>query len=616
LILIMKAIASIFGYIWRGLDGLRKVLHLMVLLFLFLLIAAALSPNIPIIPAKSALVLAPQGTIVEQLAGDPFERAVAEAYGQNRPETLLRDLIDAIDAARDDKRIELMVLDLSNLAGGGIAKMDELAQAIQRFRATGKKVYAYGESYDQAQYYVAANADEIYLDPQGLVLIEGFGYYRTFLKGVIDKLAVDVHIFRAGKFKSFTDQFSRSDMSEQEEQESLAWLNALWAQYQAGVTKARGLDAGAIAAYSNQYAEIAQQHRGDLAAAALEKNLVTELKTRREFEEQIKALVGEDEEEHTFKGVVHWDYIAAARPPDALEVDGDHIGVVVASGEILDGSQPPGTIGSDSTSQLLRDALHDDKVKAVVLRIDSPGGSMLASEVIRREIDALRKAGKPVIASMSSTAASGGYYIAMDADEIWASPATLTGSIGVFAVFPTIERTLEKFGVTIDGVGTTPYAGSLRLDRTLNDGAKQILQSSIDHAYSVFVGHVATAREKSFEEIDAVAQGRVWAGVDAAQQGLVDKLGSYRDALDSAAERAKLGKGYKVRYIEPPLGWRQALAVRSQALAARITKALVPEHELFANAKRFLAPFEAELNRLARFNDPQQVYYYCACSAP
>jgi protease-4 len=211
----MKSIAAILTFIWRGLDGLRKVLHLVVLLALFLVIAAALSPNIPIIPSKTALVLAPQGVIVEQLAGDPFERAMAEVYGQNRPETLLRDLIDAIDAARDDKRIELMVLDLSNLAGGGIAKMDELAQAIQRFRASGKKVYAFGESYDQAQYYVAANADEIYLDPQGLVLIEGFGYYRTFLKGVIDKLAVDVNIFKAGKFKSFTDQFSRSDMSEQ-----------------------------------------------------------------------------------------------------------------------------------------------------------------------------------------------------------------------------------------------------------------------------------------------------------------------------------------------------------------------------------------------------------------
>lgn len=612
----MKAIASILGYIWRGLDGLRKVLHLIVLLVLFLMIGALMSPSVPLIPRKAALVVAPQGALVEQLAGDPFERAVAEAYGQDRPETLLRDLVYAIDSAIKDQRIEVMVLDLGGMSGGGIAKMQELAGAIQRFRAAGKKVFAFGEGFDQAQYYLAAQADEIYLDPHGLVLIEGFGYYRTFLKGVVDKLSVDVNIFKAGKFKSFTDQYSRSDMSEQEEQESMAWLNALWAQYQEGVTKARGLDAGAIAAYSNEYAEIAKSHRGDLATAALEKNLVTELKSRREFEDQIKALVGEDTDEHTFNGVMHWDYLTAARSGDALKMDGDHIGVVVASGEILDGSQPPGTIGSDSTSRLLRDALYDDKVKAVVLRIDSPGGSMLASEVIRREIDALREAGKPVVASMSSTAASGGYYIAMDADEIWASPATLTGSIGVFAVFPTIERTLEKFGVTIDGVGTTPYAGSLRLDRTLNDGAKEILQNSIDHAYSVFVNNVATAREKSFEDVDEVAQGRVWAGVDAAQHGLVDKLGSYKDALDSAAAKAGLGKDYKVHYIEPPMGWRQALAMRSQALAARITRTLVPEHALFANARRILAPLEAELTRLSRFNDPQNVYYYCPCSAP
>lgn len=611
----MKAITWFLTFLWRGLDGLRKVLHLIVLLVLFLMIGALVSPSSPIVPHKAALVLAPQGALVEQLAGDPFERAVAEAYGQSRPETLLRDLIDVVDTAAKDKRIELMVLDLGGMSGGGIAKMQELADAIQRFRAAGKKVFAFGESFDQAQYYLAAQADEIYLDPHGLVLIEGFGYYRTFLKGVIDKLAVDVNVFRAGKFKSFTDQFSRSDMSEQEEQESMAWLNALWKQYLAGVAKARGLDENAIAAYANEYADIAQSHRGDLATAALERNLVTELKSRREFEDQIKALVGEDEDEHTFNGIMNWDYLAAARSGEPL-LDADRVGVVVASGEILDGAQPPGTIGSESTSRLLRDALYDDKVKAVVLRIDSPGGSMLASEVIRREINALRDAGKPVIASMSSTAASGGYYIAMDADEIWASPATLTGSIGVFAVFPTIERTLEKFGVTVDGVGTTPFAGSLRLDRTLNDGAKQILQSSIDHAYRVFVNNVATAREKSFEDIDEVAQGRVWAGIDAAQHGLVDKLGSYKDALDSAAEKAGLGKEYKVHYIEAPMGWRAALAMRTQAMAARLTRALVPEHELFSKARRILAPLEAELTRLARFNDPQNVYYYCMCSAP
>ncbi len=279
---------------------------------------------------------------------------------------------------------------------------------------------------------------------------------------------------------------------------------------------------------------------------ALEKKLVTDLKSRREFEEQMKGLVGEDEDNHTFRAVAHWDYLANVRPARALHLDGDRVGVVVASGEILDGEQPPGTVGSDSLARLLREALYEEAIKAVVLRIDSPGGSVFASEVIRREVDALRKAGKPVVASMSSVAASGGYYIAMDADQIWASPATLTGSIGVFAVFPTVERTLNKFGITIDGVGTTPLADSLRLDRSLSEGAKDILQSSVEHTYTEFVEHVATARGKSFDDIDAVAQGRVWAGADAAQHGLVDHLGSYKDALNAAAKLAKLGDDYEV----------------------------------------------------------------------
>jgi protease IV len=610
----MKAIATFFTFAWRALDAVRKVLHLIVLLVLFIGIGAVLSPNIPIVPHKAALVIAPQGTLVEQLAGDPFDRAVAELYGQRRAETLVRDLTEAIEAAKTDKRVEVLVLDLGHMAGGGVAKLEEVAAAIRDFRSSGKKVLAFGEGYDQAQYYIAAQADEIYLDPQGLVLIDGFGYYRTFLKGLIDKLAVDVNVFRAGKFKSYTDQFSRSDMSEQEEEESLSWLNTLWSQYQAGIVKARGLDEGAIAAYANNFAAEAKAQHGDLAAMAQAKGLVTDLKSRREFEDQLKAMVGEDEDEHTYRGVAHWDYLAAIRPARALHLDGERIGVVVASGEILDGEQPPGTVGSDSTARLLRDALHDDAIKAVVLRIDSPGGSMFASEVIRREIDALRKAGKHVVASMSSVAASGGYYIAMDADEIWASPATLTGSIGVFAVFPTVEHTLGKFGVTIDGVGTTPLADSLRLDRTLSDQAKEILQSSVEHAYSVFVGNVASARAKSFEDIDAVAQGRVWAGVDAKQHGLVDKLGSYRDALNSAAKLAELGSDYKVEYIEPPLGWREAIALQSQALVARFARSVAPQRQLLTQARRWFAPFEAELARLSRFTDPKQVYYYCPCA--
>ncbi len=610
----MKAIAAFFAFVWRALDALRKVLHLIVLLVTFLLIAAVLSPNVPLVPHETALVIAPQGTLVEQLAGDPFDRAIAELYGQQRAETLVRDLTEAIEAAKTDKRVQVLVLDLGDMAGGGVAKLEEVAAAIRDFRRSGKKVLAYGEGYDQAQYYIAAQADEVYLDPQGLVLIDGFGYYRTFLKGVIDKLQVDVNVFRAGKFKSYTDQFSRSDMSETEEEESHAWLNALWSQYQAGIVKARKLEAGAIAEYANNFAAAAKARHGDLATVALEQGLVTELKSRRQFEDQVKAMVGEDEEEHTFRGIPHWDYLASVRPAKVLHGDGDRVGVVVASGEILDGEQPPGTIGSDSLARLLRDALHDDSIKAVVLRIDSPGGSMFASEVIRREIDALRAARKPVVASMSSVAASGGYYIAMDADQIWASPATLTGSIGVFAVFPTVERTLGKLGITIDGVGTTPLADSLRLDRTLHEQAKEILQASVEHAYSVFVDNVAAARKKTFEDVDAVAQGRVWAGVDARQHGLVDHLGSYKDALNAAAKLAKLGDDYEVEYIEPPLGWREAIALQSQALAARFGRAVAPERQLLEGARRWFAPLEAELARLSRFTDPKQVYYYCPCA--
>lgn len=610
----MKTIASIFAFLWRLLDGVRKVMHLIVLLLIFGVLLAVLSPRIPVVPQSAALVIAPHGALVEQLSGDPFERAVAEVYGTGNAETLVRDLVEAVEAGKKDDRIKTLVLDLGGMSGGGIAKLEELAAAVRDFRTSGKRVIALGESYDQSQFYVASHADDVYLDPQGVVFIEGYGYYRTFLKGAIDKLAVDVNIFRAGKFKSYTDQFSRSDMSEQEREESLAWLNALWSQYQTTVTQARGIDAGAVAAYVSELAPAARATRGDLAAVALERGLVTELKSRHEVEEQLKALVGEDREDHGFQGIAHWDYLSALRATHALQLEGDRLGVVVASGEILDGEQPPGTVGSDSAVRLLRQARHDDSIKGVVLRIDSPGGSMLASEVIRREINALREAGKPVIASMSSLAASGGYYIAMDADEIWASPATLTGSIGVFAVIPTFERTLQKIGVSTDGVGTTPLAGALSVERTMKDEPREILQLSVDHAYSTFVGHVATAREKSFDEIDNVAQGRVWAGSDASRVGLVDKLGSYKDALNAAAERAGLGKDYQVEYIEPPLGWRQALARQAQVLAARFTAALVPKNELLISARKMLSPIETELARLARFSDSSQVYYYCPCA--
>ncbi|PZN33082.1 MAG: signal peptide peptidase SppA [Proteobacteria bacterium] len=611
----MRVLLALLGFIWRTLDGVRKVLHLLLLLIVFAVIVALVAPRAPIVPGEAALVIAPQGVLVEQLSGDPFERAVAEAYGQGRAETLLRDLVDAVRMARDDRRIRALVLDLGELTGGGLSKLEELGGAIREFRESGKPVIALGEGYDQAQYYLAAHADEIYLDPQGAVLIQGYGYYRAFLKGAIDKLEVDVNVFRAGEFKTATERFSRQEMSEEDREQVSVWLEALWARYQEGVTAARGLAPEAVSTYVEQLEPLVRARGGDLAAVALDSGLVSGLKSRREVERQLIEMVGEDEREHTFRGVPHWDYLAATRAARSLRTKGERVAVLVASGEILGGYQPPGVIGADSSVELLRRALDDDEIKAVVLRIDSPGGSMLASEIIRREVLALRRAGKPVIASMSSTAASGGYYIAMDADEIWASPSTLTGSIGVWAIFPTVERTLGKVGITVDGVGTTPLAGALRPERSLGEPARNILQATVEHAYEVFVNAVAQARERSVEEIDAVAHGRVWAGVDAVERGLVDKLGSYRDALDAAAERAGLGDDYKVEYLEMPLGWRQALAVRTQALAARVLRALVPRSELFTSARRMLSPLEEELARLARLAaDPTQTYYYCPCT--
>lgn len=609
----MKAIATFFQFLWRSLDALRKVLHLVVLLVIFGVLLVVLSPRVPIVPDSAALVIAPQGALVEQLSGDPFERALAEAYGRGTAETLVRDVTDAIEAAQKDKRIKALVLDLGGMSGGGVVKLEEIAVSVRKFRAAGKKVIAIGEAYDQSQYYLAANADEIYLDPQGMVLIEGFGYYRTFLKGAIDKLGVDVNIFKAGKYKSYTDQYTRAEMSGQEREETTAWLNALWDQYQDGVTTARKLDAGAIKAYVTEMGAAASTKGGDLAAVALERGLVTEIKSRHEVEEQLKALVGEDKDEHTYRGIAHWDYLAAVHASKALQSKGNRVGVVVASGEILDGEQPPGKIGSDSTVKLLRQARYDDDIKAVVLRIDSPGGSMLASEIIRREINALRDAGKPVVASMSSTAASGGYYIAMDTDEIWASPSTITGSIGVFGVYPTFERTLNKVGVTVDGMGTAPLSGAFQPERTMSDEIKQILQLYVENSYNTFIGHVAAARQKSVDEINEVAQGRVWAASDAVKLGLIDHLGSYQDALMAAARRAKLADDYQVEYIEAPLGWRQALTRQTQSLAGRITRALLPGNELMVSARRLLSPLETELTRLARFK-PMEAYYYCGCA--
>ncbi|MGA2187769.1 MAG: signal peptide peptidase SppA [Steroidobacteraceae bacterium] len=611
-----SALAGFLGLVWRILESVRKALHLILLLVIFGFVLAALHTSIPVVPRSAALVVAPEGELVEQLSNDPVRRAVGQASGGPAPETLLKDVIDAIGIAKGDSRIKLIVLQLGNLSPSGLSKLQEIGAALREFRASGKRVVATGDSLDQTQYYLAAQAGEVYLDPLGLVYVDGFSYYRMFLKDAIDKLGVDVNVFRAGTFKSYTDQFSRSEMAPSEREESTVWLDALWNAYSQDVTRARSLPANALNEYIAEEPAALAAVNGDAAKLALQKGLVTALKSRRQLADELKGLVGEDQDSHSFNSIGMSQYLASMRAKHVLRPKSDaRVGIVVASGEILDGHQPPGTIGGESTADLLRQARYDNSVKSVVLRVDSPGGSMFASEQILREVQALRKAGKPVVVSMSTYAASGGYYISAAANQIFASPTTLTGSIGVFSVVPTFQRTLEKLGVKVDGIGTTPLAGDMRIERALGPAARQILQVSVEHAYAQFLQRVSEGRKKTVEDVDKIAQGRVWAGVDAQRLGLVDHLGGLKDSTEAAAKLAELGSDYQVDYIESELTLREELMMqlRSEALRLGLMAGIVaPRSDL----DLALDPLLEQARSIAKLNDPRGLYAYCWCREP
>jgi protease IV len=611
-----SALRGFFILVWRILDGVRKVLHLALLLVIFGFLLAALHTSNPVIPHSAALVIAPEGEIVEQLAIDPVRRAVGEASGTTASETLLKDIIDAIAAAKTDSRIKLIVLDLDSMGGAGLSKLQEIGAALRDFRTSGKRVIAAADSLDQTQYYLAAQAGEVFLDPMGEVYLDGFAYYRMYYKEGIDKLGIDFNIFRAGTFKSYTDEYSRSDMAPSDREESSVWLQVMWNAYSQDVTRARSLPANAIADYIASQPASLQAVNGDMAKMALQRGLVTALKTRRQVADELKGIVGEDEDSHSFTSVAMRQYLTSVRAKRVLKPKSDpKVGIIVAAGDMYDGRQPAGSIGGDSTSELLREARYDDAVKAVVLRVDSPGGSEFAAEKITREVQALRKAGKPVVVSMSSYAASGGYYIASGANQIFASPTTLTGSIGVFSVIPTFQRSLEKLGIKVDGIGTTPLAGDMREDRALGPVSKQVQQLSVEHAYATFLKRVADGRKKSVDEIDKIAQGRVWAGLDAQRIGLVDHLGGLKDATDAAAKLAELGADYNADYIEPEQSLREALLnqFRSQGTHLGQVLGLIQPP---SRVERILDPLLDQALGVAKLNDPRNMYSYCWCREP
>lgn len=540
---------------WRGVDVSRRfAVNVLFLLLVVWLLMVAFGPG-PILADRSVLVLDPQGALVEQYTSDPMSRAIARAVGDEVHEVQLRDLLRAIDKAKDDARIERILIRPDRLGPVGLAAIREVADALRDFRAAGKQVIAYGDFFEQRNYLLAAQADEVYLHPAGAILLEGFGRYRAYYReGLQDKLGVDVHLFRVGEYKSAAEPYILDGPSEEDRAANLFWMNDLWSRHLADIAQARGLDAAALQAGIEELPARLRAVGGDLARLALEQNLVDGLKTADEVHDLLAERGVHDPNGLAFRHVSFQDYLGFLDRESLPLGPSPRVAVVVAQGEIVMGEAQAGMVGGESTAVLLRRARDDDNVRAVVLRVDSPGGGVFPSEQIRREVELIRAAGKPVVVSMANVAASGGYWISMNADTIYADPSTITGSIGIYGLWLTVPDTLAKIGVRYGGVGTTRFAGAFNPALPFDPAVGELIQAIIENGYGDFIDKVAAARDMEQTAVDEVARGRVWSGAQAKERGLVDELGGLRAAIDRAAELASLESGeYRLSYIERPL---------------------------------------------------------------
>ena len=591
-------------------------LNLAFLLVVVAVFALVSGGSIPTVPERGALVLDLKGTVVEQLS---YMDPIISMLGENNPyeqETLLQDVIDAIALAKKDPRITSLVIKQDYLAHAGISKMQDIAAALEDFRASGKKIVAIGDHYNQDQYFLATQADKIYLNPMGGVTLQGYGVYRNYFQEALNKLDVNYHVFRVGTFKSALEPFIRNDMSEQAKQANLSWLSQLWKQYSNTVAERRGLTEAELNNYVDNYDKQLTKYQGNTAMAAVAAGLVDDLKNRDEINQALIEVAGASDEDDLYQGIDFEEYLWIKTLEPSKPLAAKRVGVIVAAGTITDGEQPPGAIGGDSLAQLIREARRDSAISAVVLRIDSGGGSAFASEVIRRELELLRSEGKPLVVSMGSVAASGGYWIAAQADQIWATPTTLTGSIGIFGAFPSLHKTLSKVGVYTDGVGTSPMAGAFRIDRPMEPIAARAIQSSVEHGYGQFLQVVADGRGMSKTQVEAVAEGRVWSGVEAKRLGLVDELGGFNEAVAAAAKLAELDSN-DYQLIELPLSPQEELLRRLGAVAMPAVQSRLMPSPMLSQLQRLLAPFQQSLDFMANMNDARGLYAHCTvCIAP
>lgn len=612
-------ILRFFGAIGSAVTWLRRVftnlLFLLILLFIGIVIFGG-EERITV-PQGAALKVAPAGFLVDELS----QPSGIPAFLSGRPtplETRVKDLVDAIDAAANDNRISALVLELDFMVGASLSKLEEIGEAVQRFKASNKPVYAIGDNFTQAQYFLASHADKVYLNPMGSLLLTGFGSYRNYYKSALDKLKVNFHVFRVGDYKDFIEPYTRDDMSPASRENNQRWLHGLWTEYTEQVTGLRNLPPNSVDRFIAELPENLKAEGGSWAKAALAHQFVDSLASRRTVVAELQKNIGiSDDDKSEYKSIGAMAYLRHQKLANLPKhgVNTPKIGLISASGAIIDGDAPAGEIGSKTLGDLIAEA-RDKKVSALVLRIDSPGGSAFASEAIRQELLATREAGIPVIISMGSVAASGGYWIATGGDRIWASPSTITGSIGVFGAFPTFEESLEHLGIYNDGIGTTQLAGAMRIDRPLPEAAASLLQQGVENTYTRFLQLVAEARKTTPEEVHKIAQGQVWTGRAALELGLVDELGNLKQAIADAAQIAKLDD-YQVVEIQRQLSPGEKLM---RALADNVDaqiSASVEQNLPLGAWLNSLQPAMNPLRELQSFKDPRALYVRCMiCSAP
>lgn len=608
---LINTIFNILKYAGKIITVFRNmVINTIFLLIIFFIIVGLLSTRKELdIGRDSALLLTIAGNIVdEKQLTDPLSDFLNESFGfaQLPEETLLQDILDSINAAATDGRINSIVLDMSQMERGSFNSLRDIGSALENFKTHGKKVIAAEDFYSQKMYFLASYADEIFLNPSGLVELHGFGAYRLYFQEALEKLKVNYHVFRVGAYKSATEPITRNSMSREAKTQNSEWLGILWQEFKNDISSRRNISPQTLDLYTNNISSLLENTKGDTARLALETNLVDDLTTRHQLNSYLQDMTGKSLT-NDFRYVPFKQYLSTiTRSYTGSPSSADSVGIIVAQGNILPGEQPPGTIGSDSLLELLRDARDNHRIKAVVLRIDSGGGSAFASEMIRKEIEVLKQSGKPVVVSMGSMAASGGYWIAADADEIWAYPTTLTGSIGIFGAIPTFENSLASLGIHSDGVGTTELAAGLNLTRPLSPEIKKAVQLNIEHGYDQFLSIVANGRQMQKNQVNAIAEGRVFAGTTAKELGLVDKLGSLKDAIKAAADLAALDE-YEAYYIKG-----------SQSVSERLRNYL--QNDILSFLSR-IGVKESALSKfrlvadtvtdLLLFSDPGGIYAHC-----